>query len=93
LRYGWERLPSQVNWRSFFPAIRFNQYVLSDGLDWRTAMAEIYPPELLQMPTLVPTSTATPTETPADNSDQTTTPTPTVTMTPTLHATWTPEAP
>jgi TolB protein len=93
LRYGWERLPSQVNWRTFFPGIRFNQYVLRDGLDWQSAMAQVYPPELLALPTLVNTPTATVTETPEDYHPETPTPTPTVTMTPTLHSTSTPVAP
>ncbi|MGD0004479.1 MAG: DPP IV N-terminal domain-containing protein [Anaerolineaceae bacterium] len=93
LRYGWERLPSQVDWRTFFPGIRFNQYVLRDGLDWNTAMSEIYPPELLKLPTLVPTSTPTITETPENYQEQSPSPTPTETMTPTLHATWTPVSP
>jgi TolB protein len=93
LRYGWERLPSQVNWRTFFPGIRFNQYVLRDGLDWQAAMAEVYPPELLAIPTLVNTPTPTVTETPENYQEQTATPTATETMTPTLHATSTPDAP
>jgi TolB protein len=93
LRYGWERLPAQVNWRTFFPGIRFNQYVLRAGLDWQTAMAEIYPPELLAMPTLVNTPTPTLTETPENYQPQTPTVTPTETMTPTLHATLTPLSP
>lgn len=54
-RYGWERLPSLTNWRTFYPAIRFNQFVLSEGVDWYTAMTEIYPPEALVTPTYQPT--------------------------------------
>ncbi|NMC79733.1 MAG: hypothetical protein GYA59_10270, partial [Chloroflexi bacterium] len=37
-RYGWERLPSLTDWRSFYPSIRFNQFVLRQGVDWYTAM-------------------------------------------------------
>jgi TolB protein len=33
-RYGWERLPARSNWRTFFPGIRFNQFVIRGGLDW-----------------------------------------------------------
>ena len=61
--YGWERLPALTNWRSAYPAARFNEFVQSSGLDWRTAIQELYPPEVLVTPTAVipPTLTATPT--------------------------------
>ena len=42
-RYGWERLPSWINWRTFYPSIRFNQFVMTGGLDWNQAMAETVP--------------------------------------------------
>jgi TolB protein len=64
LRFGWERLAAQMNWRTYFPATRFNQFVITGGLSWSAAMEQIYPPEALQTPTgvspLVPTATATP---------------------------------
>jgi TolB protein len=64
LRLGWERLPAQINWRTYFPATRFNLYAISGGLSWSAAMEQIYPPEALQTPTgvspLLPTATATP---------------------------------
>lgn len=46
-RYGWERQPALVNWLTYYPAARFNQFVHREGLDWDTAMAELYPPEAL----------------------------------------------
>lgn len=93
-RYGWERLPSRPNWRTFFPGIRFNQFVIRDGLDWNQAMAQIYPPEALATPTSIPTPTNTPTFTlvPTRTRFMTATPTPTATATPTptLRSTLTP---
>ena len=91
--YGWERLPALLNWRTFYPGIRFNQFVLKDGLDWQSAMLEIYPKEILITPTPVLPRTATPTRTPIWMAPRTATPTQTPTVTPTLHPTWTPLAP
>ena len=84
-RYGWERLPARSNWRTFFPGIRFNQFVIRGGLDWNQAMAEIYPPEALQTPTSIPTYTNTPTFTlvPTRTRVVRTTPTPIPSATPT----------
>ena len=62
-RFGWERLASLPNWRSFFPGIRFNLFVFRDGLDWNAAMREIYSQEALETPTSIPTPTETPTAT------------------------------
>ncbi len=45
LRYGWERIPSLNNWRSYFPGIQFNVFVLKQGFSWRQALLDIYPPE------------------------------------------------
>lgn len=90
-RYGWQRLPAEVNWRSFYPATRFNLFILSENLDWNTAMSELYPPEALATPTFRPTYTSTITQTP-DNFDLfTLTPTPLPSMTPTLRPTLTPQ--
>jgi hypothetical protein len=88
-RYGWERLPSQVNWRTFYPGVRYNQFVIRDGLDWNAAMAQIYPPEALATPTSVPTYTNTPTftlvpPTPTRTPRPTITPSPTLSPSPTL---------
>lgn len=59
--YGWERLPALSTWRSAFSAARFNEFVLTDGLDWHSAMLEIYPPEAVvtQTPVIPPTYTPT----------------------------------
>ncbi|HEX6306516.1 MAG TPA: hypothetical protein VFZ76_20110, partial [Anaerolineales bacterium] len=76
--YGWERLPALPNWQSFFPAARFNEFVLSGGQDWRSAMLELYPFEALVTPTVNLPPTLTPTPTPRWYR----TPTPTNTATP-----------
>ena len=67
LRYGWERLPALINWRSYYSGTQFNTFVLRDGLDWGAAMGQLYPPEALATPTHVPTTAlgaAVPTPTP-----------------------------
>jgi TolB protein len=56
LRYGWERLPALINWRSYYIGAQFNTFVLRDGLNWKDAMAQLYPPEALAKPTYLPTS-------------------------------------
>jgi TolB protein len=89
-RYGWERLPALVNWRTYYAGARFNQFVMPAGLDWYRAMAEVYPPEALITPTLRPTYTPTVTETPEFFGLFTATPTPLPTETPTRRPTWTP---
>lgn len=64
LRAGWERLPAQMNWRTYFPATRFNMFINTGGQNWYAAMEQIYPTEALVTPTgyapLLPTATATP---------------------------------
>jgi hypothetical protein len=80
--FGWQRLPALVLWRSSFPAARFNEFVLTGGLDWRSAMLDIYPPEALITPTALVPPTRTPTRTPRWYS--TSTPTMTSTPRPTL---------
>ena len=91
-RYGWERLPVLINWRTYYPAIRFGTFVYRDGLTWQTAMAQIYPPEAVASPTPWYTSTPTITLTPTLYYQRLITPslTPTVTRTATLHPTLTP---
>lgn len=91
LRYGWERIPARVNWRSYYDAARFNIFVLRNGLDWQTALNEIYPPEALITPTYQPTRTPTITLTPENFDKLTITPTLTASSTPTLRPTWTPQ--
>ncbi|HBX70058.1 MAG TPA: hypothetical protein DEH25_11955 [Chloroflexi bacterium] len=79
--YDWEVLPALANWRTLYSAARFNQFVKTDGLDWKSAMLELYPPEALQTATPIPTPTMTLSPTPWWYKSPT--PTPTVTNTPT----------
>ena len=90
-RYGWERLPSLTNWRTFYPSIRFNQFVMTGGLEWHQAMAELYPEEALATTTPMPTITPLATRTPKVTArPPTLTPPPTGTGIPTRRPTWTP---
>ena len=82
--YSWERLHALGTWRSVYPAARWNEFVLSDGQDWESAMLELYPPEALLTPTIVIPPTVTPAPTSLFNRTQTPTisPTPWPTLTP-----------
>jgi TolB protein len=91
--YGWERLSSLLNWRTYYPGIRFNQYVLKNGLDWQSAMLEIYPQEILITPTPILPPTSTPTLTVTWIRPRTATSTRTATTTSTPRPTWTPIPP
>ncbi len=62
--YGFERVPAMSNWRTYFPAARFNEFARTDGLTWLQAMLQIYPPEAIVTPTPYQTPTPTPTITP-----------------------------
>jgi TolB protein len=53
---GWERLQALSNWRSYYPAIRYNQFAMTTGLDISTSLSQMYPPEALMTYTPVPTS-------------------------------------
>jgi TolB protein len=83
-QYGWQRLPALTNWRSYYAGARFNELIFPQNLDWRTAMLQLYPPEILVTPTMVIPPTRTPTRT----SFWYISPTPT--RTPTFHPTTTP---
>jgi TolB protein len=87
LSYGWERLPALSTWRSAYSAARFNEFTLTQGLDWQSAMLQIYPPEILITPTAVVPPTRTPTPTPRWYQ------TPTPSSTPTTRPTFTPLSP
>jgi len=76
--FGWNRLPSLSNWSSYFNGSRFGEFVNTSGLDWQTAMLQIYPPEIFITPTPVIPPSQTPTRTPWHYK----TPTPTLTLTP-----------
>jgi TolB protein len=82
--YGWERLPSLSSWRVAYSSIRYNEYVLRQGLDWFSAMLEVYPRQALDTPTPVSSPTITPTFT------STPTHTPTITETPYIEPSITP---
>lgn len=91
-QYGWERVPALPNWRTFYRGARFTEFALTGGLDWYSAMLQLYPPDVLVTPTrvLAPTLTATKTPTPTPTRvptrtrrpSQTPGPSPTVTETP-----------
>ncbi len=83
--YGWRRLPALTNWRSYFPGARFTEFYRDDGLDWYSAMLQLYPSEALLTPTAVLPPTATPTKTPIPTRTlaPTQTPRPTATPSPT----------
>jgi len=87
-KFGWERVPALDNWRSYFKGTLFNEFVLTGSLDWRTAMLQLYPPDVFVTPTVVIPPTRTPTATPRGYRYKT--PTPTTTFTPTMRPTYTP---
>ncbi|MFO7622756.1 MAG: hypothetical protein R6V73_00250 [Anaerolineales bacterium] len=76
--YGWERLPALSLWGASFPAARFNEFVHSGGMDWQSAMLELYPSDIF----ITPTAIVPPTRTPTPTSFWYKTPTPTLTSTP-----------
>jgi TolB protein len=84
LAYGWERLPALTNWTAFFPAARFNEFADTGGLNWESAMLELYPPEVMITPSPVVPPSRTPTSTVRwyESPTPTTTPTPRPTFTP-----------
>lgn len=87
-QYGWQRIPAQNNWRTYYTGTQFNEFVRTDGLEWRAAMLQLYPADIFITPTVIVLPTGTRTKTPIAfpyNS-----PTPTITLTPTPHPTFTP---
>jgi len=99
--YGWERVPALPNWRTYYSGARFTEFAMTGGLDWYSAMLEIYPKEVLVTPTHIlppsptPTITPIPTETkvPTRTPRPTASPTPSRTPTPAPTATPAPETP
>lgn len=103
--YGWERLPSLPNWRNYYAGTRFTEFALTGGMDWYSAMLELYPAEALITPTQVlpptltptitpsPTETRRPTRTPGPSPTTTNTRPPTSTATATSTPTSTPTPP
>jgi TolB protein len=86
--YGWQRVPAQNNWRTYFAGTQFNEFVIPGGLDWHSAMLELYPADIFITPTVVIPPTHTPTPTPKGFRYKS--PTPTVTSTLTPNPTFTP---
>jgi TolB protein len=95
--YSWAHVPAQENWRVFYPSILYWRFEHRDGLDWLTALREIYTAQqaATQTPVPSPTSTPTITNTPTDTLTPTNTatstrrPTLTPSKTPTRRPTWT----
>lgn len=81
--YGWQRQPALSTWRSSYNAARFNEFAFTGGLDWASAMLEIYPPDVLITPTALVPTTAVPSRTPWPSVTPTPTRTPRPTRTPT----------
>jgi len=84
-QYGWERIPALPNWRTYYSGARFTEFAMTGGLDWYSAMLEIYPREVLVTPTHIQPPSPTPTNTPRPTRTPvpTRTPRPTTTFTPT----------
>jgi TolB protein len=82
IQYGWERVPALPNWRTFYRGARFTEFALTDGLDWYSAMLQLYPPDVLVTPTKVLAPTLTPTRTPLPTWTPLPTRTPRPTFTP-----------
>jgi TolB protein len=84
MAYSWERLPALSTWRAAYTTSRFNEFANTGGMDWHSAMLEIYPPEVLITPSpfVPPTRTLTPTPRWYQTPTPTFTPTPRPTFTP-----------
>lgn len=82
--YGWERLPALQNWRSYYTGARLTEFAMTGGLDWYSAMLQLYPAEALLTPTPLLPPTLTPTRTPIPSSTPAPTRTPRGTLTPSL---------
>jgi len=82
LQYGWQRLPALPNWRTFYRGARFTEFALTDGLDFYSAMLQLYPSDVLVTPTRFLPPTATASRTPTFTPTATATRTPRNTLTP-----------
>ena len=85
--YGWQRLPAIASWRTYYSGARFTEFVNTGGLDWYSAMLDLYPAEALITPTAVLPPTITPSRTPRPTPTETYTPTPRNTLTPSISPT------
>jgi TolB protein len=81
-QYGWQRMPALPNWRTFYRGARFTEFALTDGMDFYSAMLQLYPPDVLITPTRLLPPTSTPSRTPTATPTATFTRTPRNTLTP-----------
>ncbi|MBI3177784.1 MAG: PD40 domain-containing protein [Chloroflexi bacterium] len=93
--FGWTRVPSGDDWKTFFPGVQYWHFEDRDSLTWVQAMRELYSqadvasptpfftPTYTPLPTLSPTPTGTQTYTPTATRTASRTPTITRTRTPT----------
>lgn len=66
--FGWDRVPSERQWRTNFPSLLYWEFNRRDGLTWMEAMMELFPQEQIDaflfgptpLPTRAPTATNTP---------------------------------
>ncbi len=86
-QYGWERVPALPNWRTFYRGARFTEFALTDGLDFYSALLQLYPPDVLLTPTRLLPPTFTPTVTSTFTPTITLTRTPRITLTASLSPT------
>lgn len=91
-QFGWERMPAMSSWRNFYPATRLNEFAFTENIEWRSALLEIYPPEMLITPTPVASPTITPTPTLTSTATRRPTRTPWPSATPWPSKTSTPTA-
>lgn len=49
-QFGWTRVPSLLNWRTYYPGTQHTIFVQKEYLDLDTALLQIYPPEALLPP-------------------------------------------
>jgi TolB protein len=83
-QYGWERIPALPNWRTYYSGARFTEFAMTGGMDWYSAMLEIYPKEVLVTPTHIQPPSPTPTRTPRPTRTPVPSRTPRPTSTPTM---------
>lgn len=86
-QYNWQRVPALPNWRTFYRGARFTEFVLTDQLDFYSAMLQLYPPDVLLTPTRLLAPTPTPTKTATPTPTATSTRTPRNTLTPSVSPT------
>ena len=84
LQYGWERVPALPNWRTFYRGARFTEFALTDGLDFYSALLQLYPADVLLTPARLLPPTFTPTVTSTYTPTITLTRTPRITLTASL---------